>query len=378
MAERTLLGDAHQDVHERFTGSTGRTNAVVVQSYPLAYWASRNADPEPRYVRANQVWATDPDTGKTVNEWGNVDLKRGTKDADLPFQWVTALQTDLWNLGYKAVFAHTTTGVIPAEPNPSGTFDRRTEWCVRRFQIHASLTARKVEGRPLSVAKTYEGEVTGVMDDATKREMKIWLENNYTRKLQPFDPEGILTAQVAAGLFCPTFFDLLAVTLYERCDAEDIELYGAMSGGYDPDGHRATHPYNTWHLAGLGCDLNFYSTLTPAISWGTVRRGYAEYDSWPRHERTRYYTTVHAVGLATARPVSKDPRHVEYHPLLPSPNGATVWTSPPRAVRNIVSKTGGNTAAEIRSVWAIAVDAKYGTAPVTSIRPRPRPEGLGE
>ncbi len=367
MGTQALDGDAPEIGNQSATGATLSSHAFTIATNNLAYWASRDADPEERYRKENQSWARDPELDKGVDEWRSVDLKKGATDARVPFHWVTDLQRDLWKLGYRSIFADKRTGRILANPVPDGTFDDRTERCVRRFQLHSKLARRRRGTEVVEVSPTYAGDITGVVDDDTKREMKVWLENGYTRVLQPFDPEGILTGQRAEGLVCPEFHDVLARTLFERCDHEDLELYGPCAESADPDGHRPRHRSPTWHLAGLACDLNCYSTREPGKAWYSPR---SEYKGWPFWEWRRFWDVVHEVGLATSIPENEDPRHVEFHPLLLG-RPSYKWTYPPRAVRDLVNHRGGNSKENIRKVWGLAVNARYGWP-----RPQPRPAGL--
>lgn len=351
---------------------TGAETTVVVP--PPHYYDARNDDPAPAHKASNMVWAVDPTTNQAVSEVGNVDLKRGAKDDNTLFDWVSDLQHDLWDFGYRAHLANKGTGAIPASFEATGEFDDRLERVVRRFQIHATLNTRKTRGGgPMSVPSQFKGEVNGIVDDETKREIARWVAAGYVRVLQPFDPERILSTQFAAGHINPEFYTLLTETLVARADEQDLELYGATTRSADPDGFREHHPYSTWHLVGLGCDLNSYSTKVVGAPWYDPR---GEYDAWPIWEWERYRTMVKAVGLLISFPPSKDPRHVEFHPLVVHPDDPTRWTSVPRSIRDFISNSGPNSNANIRRAWGIAVNTRYAAselAPLTSPRPRPRP-----
>lgn len=350
------------------TVETGQKMTLEVA--PPHYWAVRDQDPWFWRCKKWMVWAIDPVTKKPVSEAPRVDLKRGDTDATMPFDWISDLQRDMWDFGYRAVLADRSTGVLPATPKPDGKFDDRCERVVRRFQIHARLGLRKQGNKTVTVKPTYSGEVTGVIDDATKREIELWKLSGNTRALQPFDPEGILGSQVSKRLFCPALYELLSVPYFNLCDREDLEPYGPVETSMDPDGWRHHHnalnkktgkygPAYTWHLVGLACDMNFYSTKIESKPWyypKTGKDGAGEYDQWPPWETRRIWAVARQAGLAIAEPTKKDPRHVEYHPLMPSSSGVNVWTSVPDSIRKFISPTGGNTPVNIRKAWGLAVD----------------------
>lgn len=351
------------------TVESGRKTTLEVA--PPYYWYVRNEDPLFWHRKAMMTWALDPATKKPLSEAKRIDLKRGDTDATAPFDWISDLQRDLWDFGYKAVLADRTTGALPATPAPDGKFDERCERVVRRFQIHARLSLRKQASKTVTVKPTYTGPVTGIVDDATKREIEVWKTRGYTRALQPFDPEGILLAQLAALHYCPALYELLHVAYVDACDREDLEPYGPCAGSLDPDGWRHHHnaynkktgkwgPAHTWHLVGLACDMNFYSTKAEAKPWyhpKSGKDGAGEYDQWPTWERERIWQVARDVGLAIAEPPRKDPRHVEYHPRLPySDKQRNRWTSVPDSIKKFISATGGNSPAAIRKAWGLAVD----------------------
>jgi hypothetical protein len=83
---------------------------------PPYYWGVRNEDPSVWRRKQNMVWAVDPGTKRPLSEAAQIDLKRGDTNATVPFDWVSDLQRDLWDFGYKAVLADTHSGALSATP----------------------------------------------------------------------------------------------------------------------------------------------------------------------------------------------------------------------------------------------------------------------
>lgn len=363
------------------TFQTGRQNKLIVPA-AIPYYQVRT-DNQHLFP-----WAIDPtDSDKTpVSKRSRVDLKEGDTDATMPFSWISDLELDLYDFGFRAVVANQTDdwGTIADDPEPTGTLRTRVAWNVRRFQVHALTPSRmSASGGPMSVEVTFGGSVTGIVDDETKREIEIWKTKGYRRLARPFDPEGFFPRQVALGQVCPDFNDLIQSRFIPMCDEEDIELYGPSAATVDPDLFRQTHSYSTWHLYGLGCDLNFYKhDVAGEHIGGSVAQ-------WMMPDLRRMWDIAHRCGMATdgsndAKHIAgqmngsvADWRHVEYHPLLNGRNrskSAQDWVTPwpsndlgdtlglPRRVRKRLlsakSSPFPDTGA-LNYVWAAAVDPRF-------------------
>lgn len=340
------------------TVETGR--AMTLEVAPPHYWAVRNEDPIPANRKGKFTWAIDPSTKKAVSEAKRIDLKEGDTNATVPFDWVSDLQRDLWDLGYRSVLASKTGGLLPTRPKPDGRFDERCERAVRRLQIHARLPLRWRGQQQICAKPTYTGGVTGVVDDATKREIEVWIKHGYRRVLQPFDPEGILTKQLLAQQLCPHFHKLLVVAFTGMCDLQDLELYGPCEASQDHDVYRASHVKASWHLVGLACDMNLYSTNSeskPFYYPKLDKNGYGEVVH--QYHWNRLHTIARAVGFAVQWPEGDDPRHLEYHPKLPNSPDEYAWTTPPDSIQKFINPKGGNSLEAIRKAWALAVDPAY-------------------
>ncbi|HEV8323630.1 MAG TPA: peptidoglycan-binding domain-containing protein [Myxococcota bacterium] len=105
--------------------------------------------------------------------------------------YVRALQTDLWELNFRENFVR-------------GAFDAAVQDAVVTFQRHAGSTQSraKLDG-PVTV--TYSGGPTGVVDAATRREIKLWKDHGwyrYTLNIGEGTVESILsrTSKLETGM----------------------------------------------------------------------------------------------------------------------------------------------------------------------------------
>ncbi len=103
-----------------------------------------------------------------------IGAKTYNQPANIPSNYVMALQTDLNTLGFP-------TG------NPDGAFGTRTMEALRDFQEAALTPARQLNNQSLAVAMTYQGLAHGECDKETRSEIKLWLQNIY-RAAVPFVP----------------------------------------------------------------------------------------------------------------------------------------------------------------------------------------------
>ncbi|MBK8255023.1 MAG: hypothetical protein IPK82_20485 [Polyangiaceae bacterium] len=331
------------------TGGGAYVKVVADEAVPYYEVLSTN--------KAKYTYAVDKDLKKPISALtdAEIELKQGSTDATVPFRWVSDLQEHLLRFGYRALFM-TSTGAIPQECKADGSFGARTAFIVRRFQIHASLKHREVDGKVVEVTPTFKGTVNGIVDDETKKEIKLWLEKKYRRVLRPFDPEKTLESQLADKKLCPEFVTKLKTDLVAQADKWDIELYGPWKGSPDPDAFRKTHQAGgSWHLVGLALDVNHYGDKAAE---GTYQGQYKT-DKAPSlfdHEQRAFEAVAHAAGLCTANPISKDPRHVEYHPLLSGTS--TTWLMFGTHIK-FVKHAVGATDNDILKAWGMAVDKKY-------------------
>lgn len=87
---------------------------------------------------------------------------------------VVKLQKDLATLGFGSV-----TGA-------DGDFGNKTRKQVKSFQSMAKAEGRLKEGKLVTAGKTFKGEANGKFDEPTKRELAIWLSNDYRIPLLTF------------------------------------------------------------------------------------------------------------------------------------------------------------------------------------------------
>jgi len=89
--------------------------------------------------------------------------QRYDKDANVPDNYVVALQKDLQTLGFS--------------PGPiDGAFGSQTTDTLRDFQETAKGNQRLRNATPITVELTYTGEVNGECDRATREEIRLWLD----------------------------------------------------------------------------------------------------------------------------------------------------------------------------------------------------------
>lgn len=112
----------------------------------------------------------------------SVDLKKGCRDkkgeaiykkpglTKVIGSYVFDLQQDMNDFGF------------PINGLPDGDFGGKAEAAVRAFQTFAKTVKRRmVDGKPVIITPTYAGESTGVVDAATRKEIKLWKDKKYTR-----------------------------------------------------------------------------------------------------------------------------------------------------------------------------------------------------
>ncbi len=114
-------------------------------------------------------------TSNGASAYGGLDLKRPVPPAASPAAeapHITTLKQDLATLGF---------GIVS---NPDGTFDLRTEWAVREFQIYAGMpnaalfsgSASRYVDALTSVPNVlrYSGPVSGQVNAATRVALQYW------------------------------------------------------------------------------------------------------------------------------------------------------------------------------------------------------------
>lgn len=112
----------------------------------------------------------------------SVDLKKGCRDKKgeetlkapglikVIGSYIFDLQQDMNDLGF------------PINGLPDGDFGGKVETAVKAFQAFAKVVSRRmVDGKPVIVTLTYTGDSTGVVDAATRKEIKLWKVKKYTR-----------------------------------------------------------------------------------------------------------------------------------------------------------------------------------------------------
>lgn len=100
--------------------------------------------------------------------------RRYGKKANVPENYVVELQEDLLQLGFDSGSA-------------DGFFGGRTDEAVRAFQEAALSNKRTRDGRLITVSPSYRGEMHGECDGETRKEIRIWKENDY-RSVWPLSP----------------------------------------------------------------------------------------------------------------------------------------------------------------------------------------------
>ncbi len=100
---------------------------------------------------------------------GSIDsagTKTYSKSANVPDEYVVALQKDLSILGFTPGSA-------------DGFFGNRTTDALKAFQEAALGSSREVNSTPVSVIPSYQGEAHGECDEETRQEIKLWLQEAY-------------------------------------------------------------------------------------------------------------------------------------------------------------------------------------------------------
>jgi peptidoglycan hydrolase-like protein with peptidoglycan-binding domain/uncharacterized Zn-binding protein involved in type VI secretion len=111
-----------------------------------------------------------------------VDLKKGGRDEEgekiykkkgtirVHGHYILDLQQDLNDLGF------------PINGVPDGDFGGKTETAVKAFQTYAKASKIRVTGgKGVSVTPGFAGTATGIVDAATRKEIKLWKDKTYTR-----------------------------------------------------------------------------------------------------------------------------------------------------------------------------------------------------
>lgn len=109
------------------------------------------------------------DDDTVVLSRGSIDrvgAKTYGKSANVPDEYVVALQKDLSILGF-----------VPGVAD--GFFGNRTTDTLKTFQESALNPSREVDGHPVSVTPSYQGDAHGECDKETREEIKLWLEKTY-------------------------------------------------------------------------------------------------------------------------------------------------------------------------------------------------------
>lgn len=109
------------------------------------------------------------DDDQVVLNKGAIDLtgaKTYGKKANVPSDYVVALQKDLFRLGF-------TPGAA------DGFFGNRTTDALRDFQQAARTDLRLVDGKSTTVSPTYQGAAHGECDRETRQEIRLWLSRDY-------------------------------------------------------------------------------------------------------------------------------------------------------------------------------------------------------
>lgn len=109
------------------------------------------------------------DDDEVVISRGSIDsvgAKTYGKSANVPDEYVVALQKDLSALGF-------------APGAADGFFGNRTNDALKAFQEAAIGSSREVNGKAVTVTPSYQGEAHGECDEETRKEIKLWLEQAY-------------------------------------------------------------------------------------------------------------------------------------------------------------------------------------------------------
>jgi N-acetylmuramoyl-L-alanine amidase CwlA/murein DD-endopeptidase MepM/ murein hydrolase activator NlpD len=109
------------------------------------------------------------DDDTVVLSRGSIDTagaKTYGKSANVPDEYIVALQNDLSTLGFRAGAA-------------DGVFGSRTMDGLKTLQECALSQLRQVNGQPINVNPSYQGDPHGECDQETRQEIKLWLEKIY-------------------------------------------------------------------------------------------------------------------------------------------------------------------------------------------------------
>ncbi|HYF09678.1 MAG TPA: peptidoglycan-binding domain-containing protein [Acetobacteraceae bacterium] len=197
---------------------------------------------------------------------GSFDTKaaaKAKKTATAPGTYVSDLQADLIQLGY-----------LPAKSD-DGSFGEGTERAVKHFQRHAARTQR-MQGGAIVTAPAWVGPVTGVVDIATAKEIRVWIDKKFSL---PLGPQKII--EITGGRMRDDVAKLWDVVL------DDI---GKVGGALWPDGTANKERYSdTWrnpangfkhtggnsrfslHYTGRAVDLNMVLAGGKGRRWWIVK-----------------------------------------------------------------------------------------------------------
>lgn len=242
------------------------------------------------------------------------DLARGDKGDD-----VVALQNDLFAFGFDG-------------GKPDGTLGKNGVAAITAFQ-DACATPHRIGGhRRIEVPVTYESSTRGVVDAATRAEIKRWKENGW-RYLAPgrdhverrvrVDRLGVLPGSSAL------LRDVAAVKGRRRLHRLAAEAFEAMSQAAVADGQVELAVISAWRAHRWESKAQYEATMIK--EYGSVSRG----------RRYKAYSSPHETGLAvdigvgglwpdskTANKQREQPLHqwlvanayrFGWHPYLPEP-----------------------------------------------------------
>ncbi|CAD6875722.1 N-acetylmuramoyl-L-alanine amidase [Methylomonas fluvii] len=150
------------------------------------------------------------------------------KQANIPADYVVALQTDLTTLGFLSGKA-------------DGAFGTGTLEALKDFQEAALVSDRQLNNQTIFIKPSYTGGTHGECDKATREEIKLWLQNNY-RAAQPSTApwKGVEAPQELNGI---PFAEPSAATLYWPVQTHDrggreVAFLGVSGKSYGRNGRR--------------------------------------------------------------------------------------------------------------------------------------------
>lgn len=297
-----------------------------------------------------------------------VDLKSDDKDATVPYRWISDLQEDLASFGFRRVLRNSDGTMGRA----SGRYDSKTMRTVEFFQ-RAALTANRKDsaGKLITVREvTFSGSINGVVDDATKREIEIWITNRYRRVLRPWDPKGLLDDD----RLCPEMVARLRTMFADdRRDELDLELYGPTNAldtfrtfkdqGTVPTTNTNAGPGESWHNYGCAVDQYFYSSKND-------RPSVLEDD--PIAEDRACFGLIFAprgpLAWGGLWKKKKDKSHLEY-----IPSGIDVHEA-----QRILKRTRGDLHTKLRAVWGLRAAVPAPTPTPSASSPEASEDGTPE